>query len=135
VLGPSLRLELPIFDQRQATRAKLRAQLRQAERSLDELAIRVRSDVRSARTRLLASRQIVEFFAQTILPLRERELAATQLQYNAMQLGLLPLLAAKSHQVAANREYIESLRDYWLARTDLERAAGGPLPSAAGEDK
>ena len=31
-------------------------------------------------------------------------------------------------EVAAYREYIEAVRGYWLARTALERAAGGPLP-------
>lgn len=131
LVGPSLRLELPIFDQRQAARARLHAQLRQAQQNLDALAIRVRTEVREARDRLLANRALVEFFQQTALPLRQRELALTQLQYNAMQIGLFQLLTTKQRQVNAQREYLESLRDYWLARTDLERAAGSPLPPPA----
>lgn len=135
LIGPTLRLELPIFDQRQGTRAKLRAQLRQAQRSLDTMAIRVRTEVREARDRMVATREMVEFFKKTVLPLREREIALTQLQYNAMQVGLFNLLAAKEHQVKSYREYIESLRDYWLARTELERAAGSPLTTPAGDTK
>lgn len=135
LIGPSLRLELPIFDQRQGTRAKLRAQLRQAQLSLDTMAIRVRTEVREARDRLIANREVVEFFKKTVLPLREREIGLTQLQYNAMQVGLFNLLTAKEHQVKSYREYIESLRDYWLARTELERAAGSPLPHPAGDTK
>lgn len=133
LLGPSLRLELPIFDQRQGTRAKLRAQLRAAQHSLDAMAIRVRTEVRTLRDRLAGSREIVEFFKQTALPLREREIAVTQLQYNAMQVGLFSLLTAKERQINAYREYIESVRDYWMARADLERAAGGPLIISAPE--
>jgi cobalt-zinc-cadmium efflux system outer membrane protein len=135
VLGPSLRLELPLFDQRQATRARLHAQLRQAENSLDELAIRVRTEVRMARERVLASRELAEFYKKTALPLREREIAVTQLYYNAMQVGLFQLLGAKQRQVSAYREYLDCVRDYWLARVDLERAAGGPLGSPDGEKK
>ena len=135
LLGPSLRLELPIFDQRQGSRARLRAQLRQAEDSLDELAIRIRTEVRTARERVLASRDMAVFYQTTALPLRERELALTQLQYNAMQVGLFQLLSTKQRQVSAYREYLETLRDYWIARTDLERAAGGPLQAADGDRK
>ena len=52
----------------------------------------------------------------------------SQEQYNAMLLGAHPLLLAKQNEVNAYREFIESLRDYWTARADLERATGGSVP-------
>jgi outer membrane protein, heavy metal efflux system len=53
VMGPTLRLELPIFDQGQARVARLIARRRQARRLVEALAIEVRSQVREARNRLV----------------------------------------------------------------------------------
>jgi cobalt-zinc-cadmium efflux system outer membrane protein len=53
-----------------------------------------------------------------------------QLEYNAMQIGLYELLAAKQAQVDATRGYIQTVRDYWVARAELERALGGRVPAA-----
>ena len=44
-----------------------------------------------------------------------------------MLIGVYELLLAKQNQINAGREYIESLQDYWIARSDLERAVGGRL--------
>ena len=131
VTGPTLSLELPLFDQGQARLSRLEAQAREADARLDELAIQVRSEVRSARNRLVQGRALVEFYRAAVLPLRERILKQTQLQYNAMQLGLLQLLNARQGQTNAYREYVEALRDYWTARSDLELAVGGRLASRA----
>jgi cobalt-zinc-cadmium efflux system outer membrane protein len=53
----------------------------------------------------------------------------TQLQYNAMHVGIFELLRTKQDEVRAGVEYVDALRDYWVARAKLERAAGGALPS------
>ncbi|MFP2926283.1 TolC family protein [Pyxidicoccus sp. 3LG] len=131
LFGPTLSLELPIFDQRQALIARLEAQHRQGERRLQELSINARSEVRAARARLMTLRLVSERYRQVVLPLREKVVEQSQLQYNAMQLGLYALLAAKREQVEAYRAYIEAVRDYWMARAELERLVGGRLPSAA----
>lgn len=125
--GPTLSLELPIFDQRTALIARLEAQQRQASRSMDALAIEIRSEVRLARARLLRTRAAIDYYRNTLLPLRERVMQESQLQYNAMQLGLYALLAAKQAQATARSGYLEVLREYWTARTELERAIGGRL--------
>jgi cobalt-zinc-cadmium efflux system outer membrane protein len=62
-----------------------------------------------------------------MIPLREKVVRLSQEQYDAMLLGVYQLLAAKQAEVTAYREYIEAVRDYWLARSDLERAVGGRL--------
>jgi cobalt-zinc-cadmium efflux system outer membrane protein len=53
-----------------------------------------------------------------------------QLEYNAMLAGVFQLLVAKRDEIDAGRGYIEALRDYWIARCDLERAVGGELALA-----
>ncbi len=127
VTGPTLRLELPIFDQRQAPIRRLTAQLRQSEKRLAALSVDARSEVRAARLTLLSERKIVEHYRKVLLPIRERTVAFAQQRYNAMLLGVFQLLLAKQAEIEAYRQYIESVRDYWNAHVDLERAVGGRL--------
>ncbi|HYM97266.1 MAG TPA: TolC family protein, partial [Candidatus Sulfotelmatobacter sp.] len=84
-------------------------------------------EVRTARLTLLAQRQVVEHYRKVLLPIRERTVAFAQQRYNAMLLGVFQLLQAKQAEVEAYRQYIESVRDYWEARVDLEHATGGRL--------
>ncbi|RKG77622.1 TolC family protein [Corallococcus exercitus] len=133
LLGPTLSLELPIFDQRQALIAKLESQHRQGEDRLTELAVNARSEVRAARARLVTLRNMAERYQKVVLPLRTTIVEESQRQYNAMQIGLPALLIARREQVEAWRAYLETVRDYWMARADLERLVGGrlPLPTAS----
>jgi cobalt-zinc-cadmium efflux system outer membrane protein len=127
VTGPTLSLELPLFDQGQPAVARLAARYRQAQRSFEALAVNVRSEVREARDALVAVRDAAEYFQKILLPQRQRILRETLLQYNAMQKSSYELLAAKEREQVAERGYIETLRDYWIARGELERAVGGRL--------
>jgi len=128
LFGPTLSLELPIFDQRQAVIGRLEAQQRQAQRQLRALSIDARSRVRVARVELLTARQRAEHYRTVLLPLREQVVENTQLQYNGMQLGLYQLLEAKREQIETYRGYITALQDYWSARAELERLLGGRIP-------
>jgi outer membrane protein, heavy metal efflux system len=129
VTGPTLDLELPIFDQGQPAIAKLTAEFQQAKDNYAAQEINVRSEVREARADLLAEREAVEFSQKNLLPLRKQILGETLLHYNAMQKNSYDLLAAKEREQMAEAGGIEALRDYWLARVALERAVGGRLTS------
>ena len=126
-LGPQVRLELPIFDQGQAKLARLEGQRRQAIQRLAGLAIGIRSEVRAARNRLNAARQIEEHYRTVLLPLRERIVQLAQQHYNSSLLGVYQLLQMKQAEVSSYRDYIDAVRDYWVARAELERAAGGMI--------
>ena len=128
-VGPAASLEVPIFDQKQATIAKVVAQYRKAELRVGELAVEARSEVRETRGRLLLARAIVERYRAHLIPLRERIVALAQSHHDAMLLGIYQLLQLKQAEATVYREYIEAVRDYWIARADLERAVGGALPS------
>jgi cobalt-zinc-cadmium efflux system outer membrane protein len=125
--GPNVTIELPIFDQRQAEIARLESLLRQSQQRLFSLAIDIRSEVREVRNRLLTARNMVKYYHEVILPLRQRIVDESQLYYNGMLIGVYELLLAKQNQINAGREYIETLRDYWIAESDLDRAVGGRL--------
>jgi cobalt-zinc-cadmium efflux system outer membrane protein len=130
-LGPSVALEIPLFDQRQAQIAKLEAFERQGKDELQALAIDVRADVRSSRARVLTARGVVEEYGNVIVPIRENIVRFSQEHYDAMLLGVYQLIQAKQSEFEAYREYIEALRDYWIARSDLERAIGGRIGAVA----
>ena len=129
VTGPKWQLELPIFNQGQGRIAKLAAQLRQAERRLESEAVAIRAEVRETRDRLIAKRDLVSYYRDGLLPERKKILELTLTHYNAMLKSPFDLLLAKQNEIAAERGYIDALRDYWIARADLERAVGGRLNS------
>jgi outer membrane protein, heavy metal efflux system len=137
--GPTASLELPIFDQKQAAIARLEAELQKSKLRLAALAVEARSEVREGRGRLLYARAVVARYRTAIIPIRERIVALSQRYYDAMLLGVYQLLLAKQNEVNAYREYIEAVRDYWIACSDLERAVGGrltpPAPSGASPSK
>jgi cobalt-zinc-cadmium efflux system outer membrane protein len=137
VSGPTLDLELPIFDQGQAAIARMMAQYKQAARAFEGKAINIRSEVREARDKLIASRDLAEYYQKVLLPLRIQIVNQTLLQYNAMQKPAYELLSAKERELDAERNYIEAWRDYWIARSELARAMGGgliPIPSTVNTD-
>lgn len=131
LFGPTLSLDLPVFDQRQALIARLEAQRRQADRRLAALSVETRSSVRLARARLIVARQGVEHYRSVLLPLRERIVEHALLQYNGMQIGPVALLDAKRAQLETEHGYVELLRDYWIARYELERIMGGRVGAPA----
>jgi cobalt-zinc-cadmium efflux system outer membrane protein len=125
--GPSISVPIPIFNQGQSASARANAKMRQAEQRYLALAADIRSDVRAARDKMLLSRRQVEYFKSTALPTRTRVTEESQLEYNAMQIGPFQLLQAKQEEVKTGADSVEALRDYWVARAEVEKAVGGSL--------
>lgn len=126
--GPTFTIPIPLFDRGQARLARAQAELRQARELRHALAVRVRAVTRSTRDRLDGHRDRARHYRDVLLPVRERVVQETQLQYNAMQVGPLDLLRAKEQQIDAGVRYIDALRDYWLAHADLALILAGRLP-------
>jgi len=135
ITGPTLRLELPIFNHGQGRIARLQAQLRQVERTIESQAIDIRSEVREAAARVQQQRKLATYYRDNLTPVRKRILDLTTTQYNSMLMGGYDLLMAKQNQLSADRGYTGALRDYWIARADLERAIGGRNLSAITSNK
>ncbi|RJP75054.1 MAG: TolC family protein [Candidatus Abyssobacteria bacterium SURF_17] len=127
VTGPTLQLGVPIFDHGQARRARQQAQLRQSRYRIKEMELIVASEVRSAYTRLSAARTMAEYCRNEVVPLRTRMVSLSQQYYDAMIMGAYALLKTKENEVRAQRQYTEALADYWIARSEVERAVGGSL--------
>jgi len=129
--GPSIEWDVPLFDRQQAQTARIQAQSRQSDYSIEALESQIRYEVRRARTALVAARKGVDSYKDQIVPLREKISDESLKHYNFMLLGVYQLLQAKRDELDARRGYIDALRDYWTSRAELERAVGGKLPAAA----
>lgn len=126
--GPTLSLELPIFNQGQAAIARAQADLMDARARLDALVLSVHNEGRLGLERLAVTRDIAERYRTALVPRREAIVARTQEQVNFMLVGVFELLLAKQQEYDAYQEYLEAVRDYWTARAELRRVVGGRLP-------
>ncbi|MGQ0835012.1 MAG: TolC family protein [Gammaproteobacteria bacterium] len=130
--GPSLALGLPLFNQNQSGVLRSQAALEGARGRLSALELSIRNDVAFGLDRLAAAREIAESYRTALVPQREAVVLRTQEEVNFMLTGAFELLQAKREQFNAYQEYLDAVRDYWLARVELRRAAGGSL---AGDDQ
>jgi cobalt-zinc-cadmium efflux system outer membrane protein len=129
--GPTVEFTLPVFDQGQARVATLEAQRRRSGKAFAALAVDVRSEVREAYTRLVAAQDAAAFYKAKVLPLQQLVVEENQRLYNGMLVGVYDLLRSRQDQINVARDYIGAIRDYWVARSDLEKALAGPLPAPA----
>jgi len=70
---------------------------------------------------------LASYYSDELLPERKKILELTVKHYNAMLKSPFDLLLAKQNEISAERGYVDTVRDYWIARVDLERAVGGRL--------
>ncbi len=132
ITGPTLRLELPIFDQGQARVSKQEAMYRQSEQRLYETAVNARSEIREAWQRATTAHGTARHAREVLVPLRRKIVEQSTLSYNGMLIGVYELLADAREQVNAVQTEIAATRDYWMAMADLQLAVGGKLPAAVG---
>ena len=131
-VGPTIEVPIPLLNQGQGRIGRAAAELRRAEQEYYALGVRLRSTSRLVKARVQGAEDRARYSRDIVLPLRERIVRETQLHYNAMQLGVFELLRAREQQIQAALAYVDTLLDYWLARTDLEQLLSGRLPSPEG---
>ena len=130
ITGPTLSLELPLFDQGQARVAAQAARYRQGEARLAALTTEARSQMREARQRLETAYSQSRRYQDHLVPLRRSIVEQSTLHYNGMLIGVYELLADAREQIRAVQGHIDATRDFWIAVADLQLAVGGRLPEA-----
>jgi outer membrane protein TolC len=131
--GWEVGIELPLFDWSEARVARAEAVYLQALNRAAETAINARSEVREAWGNYRSSFDIARHHRDEIVPLRQRIAQENMLRYNGMLIGVFELLADARAQIASVNGSIDALRDFWIARADLDMALIGKpdLTSAA----
>ena len=132
--GPTLDLELPIFNQGQAKVARAEALLAEARARAALAELGVGNAVRLGAEEVRELSRIVSIHRDALIPQREIVVKRSQQEQNFMLIGVFELLQAKVKEYDAYQGYLESVRDYWLARIALMRAVGQRLPSDASVD-
>jgi cobalt-zinc-cadmium efflux system outer membrane protein len=127
--GPSLDLELPIFNQGQAKTARLNAMRDLAKAQSAQIRLNLSHQIAARADELQRRRQVVALHSDGLIPQRQTIVARSQEQQNYMLLGVFGLIEAKTREYEAYEGYIEAVRDFWLARVELTRLVGSRLPS------
>ncbi len=123
--GYEISFELPLFDWGGAHVAKAEAIYMQAVNRATEMAVNARSEVREAYQGYRTRYDIARHYRDEIVPISKRIADENLLRYNGMLIGVFDLLADARSQIASVNSYIESLRDFWVAQSDLRMALVG----------
>ena len=126
-VGPAIRIGLPLFDQRAGERAKADAAAARSEHELAATAIELRARARSVRVAALAAHAEVRHLHEVVLPLRQQIVDETLLHYNAMDADPFELIVARRDLVDAGAQYLEALRRYADAMTEVTALRRGVM--------
>jgi len=127
MLGPSVSIEIPIFDDGSAAKARAAADARRADllaRRTLQNAVQEARDAYHAHQHAAAAAAIAR---RRILPAAARSLALAQSAYDAGEASLADLLAARRDHAAATLTTIDADLAATLALIELERSVGGRL--------
>jgi len=127
ILGPSLELELPIFDQNQARIAKARFVYEQADKTLDALERSVSQEVRGTVDRLLTAWKVAQTYRDRSIPLAQNNLDLSRQAYQAGRASFLTVLEAQRVFLESRSRYVEAAQTAAVAIPELERTVGVPF--------
>jgi len=123
--GYEISFELPLFDFGSARLARAEAIYMQTFDRAAEAAVNARSEVRETYAGYRSSYDIARHFRDEIVPLSKRISDENLQRYNGMLIGVFELLADARSQILSVNGSIEALRDFWIARADLDMALIG----------
>ncbi len=129
--GWEVELGLPIFGLGSAKVARSEHLYRQALHRAVETAVEARSEIRETYHGYRTAFDLARHYRDEIVPLRKRISEEILLRYNGMLMSVFELLADARDSVMSVNAYIEALRDFWLAETDLQGAMTGNMPRSA----
>jgi outer membrane protein TolC len=123
--GYALALEVPIFDSGAARVKKSEAIYAQAVDEFAQAALEARSQIRVAYAAYRAAFEQARQLRDAVLPLRQTITQQNLLRYNASQIGIFELLSDAREQALGVDDYIQSVRDFWIAKSRLDGALLG----------
>ena len=128
--GYVIEIELPLFNFGGARLASAEATYMQSLNRAAEVAINARSEARESYSAYRTAYDLARHYRDEVVPLRKRISEENLLRYNGMLVSVFELLADSRDQVMSVTGYVEALRDYWIAETNLETAMTGLSPSS-----
>jgi outer membrane protein TolC len=129
--GYEIELELPLFDFGSTRAARAEATYMQAVNRTAEVAVNAQSEVREAYSAYRTSYDLARHYRDEVVPLRKRISEENMLRYNGMLISVFELLTDAREQVAGVTGYVQALRDFWVAETNLQTALTGRSPGSS----
>ena len=123
--GYTVTLEVPIFDGGSARVKRSEAVYAQAVDRFTQAAIEARSQIRLAYAGYRAAFELAKQQRDEVLPLRKATSQENLLRYNASQISIFELLSGAREQAAGFDGYIRRVRDFWIAKSQLDAALLG----------
>jgi outer membrane protein TolC len=123
--GYALSLEVPIFDGGSIRVKRSEAIYAQSVDRFTQAAIDARSQIRQAYGNYRASFELARQQRDEVVPLRKAVAEQNLLLYNASLISIFELLADAREQVQSFDEYIHRVRDFWIAKSELDSALLG----------
>lgn len=127
VVGPTLGVEIPIFDQNQARIARAEFEYQQAVKAMEALDREVVQDAHIAFERARIADENARFYRERFLPLQAQSLKLAQEAYRGGRTTVLTVLEAQRDLLSGRSGYVEVLRAAAAGRIALERVAGRPI--------
>ena len=134
LIGPTLSVTLPLYDQNQAQIAKARFVAQSKRKAYEALLDQVAQEVQAASATARTAAELVRFYETESLPQARKNLDAAQRSYEAGETNVLALIEAQESLIRQQREFVAARRDSAIAMAELERALGGKLDIGAGGD-
>jgi len=127
--GYEVSLEIPIFDGGGPRVKRAEAAYSQAVDRFAQAAIDARSQIRESYAAYRATFDIARQQRDEILPIRKSIAEQNLLRYNASLISVFDLLSDARGQIECVDDYIQSVRDFWMAKSELDAAVlGNPSP-------
>lgn len=126
ILGPTLSLSLPIFDQNRAQIAKATYAVQEADALLESLGRTVSQETREAADRLATAWGVAVMYEQQVLPQARATLELSESSYQAGNTPILNVIDAQRSLLETRQAYVAALHSAANAVVDLERATARP---------
>ncbi len=126
-----INVNVPIY-RKKLNAAVCEAQFRLAGRQAEyrQKAADVQFEVESAAAEVAESEEAIEIYRARLLPATESTVATARANYDVGKTTFLNLLSAQQQLLMQREQYQQTLAAFQVRLADLERAIGGPLPSA-----
>ncbi|MBX9692902.1 MAG: TolC family protein, partial [Cyanobacteria bacterium] len=119
--------EIPVFNFQQGETARLKALNIQLNRELESTKNVATEEVITAYQQFAAARERVGLYQSKILPASEKVSKMARRGYEVGQTDITSTLAAQQANIQTKVAYLDAVRSYQQALTDLEQAVGHPL--------
>jgi outer membrane protein TolC len=118
--GYEISLEVPVFDGGTARVRRAEALYSQAVDRFAQSAIEARSEIRRAYATYRACFDIARQQRDEVVPNAKLIAAQNLLRFNASLISVFDLLADARSQVSSVDDYIRSVRDFWMAKSEFD---------------